>query len=336
MAKKKTKKRKVNKSQEARDFMTDNPDVKPKGVSEALAKRGIKMSPQAVSTIKYTMRKTGGPKRRVGKATGSRKRVARRGGNQVLDSLLVAKKMSEQLGGIDKANTVLELHGDTPLNNTPHTRRWGFMVDYDVADLIDKQSRVKLLITPDSIYVRRHSGTMGRSVDDAVIDAIGGSAASGKKGTTLIALPAGQKIAAGSVGLTVDKLIQAKEKLDAAEVDEFIPRFFACQAKQLRNLLEDDKVTSSDFNTVRALVRGELDEYLGFTFVRTERLKLSGSDRLCYGYAMDGLTLGIADEPKSVASPRPDKRMAQQIYTWGTWGAVRVEDEMVVEVSCAE
>ena len=242
----------------------------------------------------------------------------------------------ETVGGIDKANTVLELHGDTPLNNTPHARRWGFMVDYDVADLIDKQSRVKLLISPDSIYVRRHSGTMGRSVDDEVLRALENSAATGKTGTTLVALPAAQKIASGSVGLTVSKLIQAKEILDASEVDEFIPRFFLVAAKQLRNLLEDDKVTSSDFNTVKALVHGEINEYLGFNFVRTERMTKSGSDRLCYAYAMDAVTLGIADEPKSVASPRPDKRMAQQIYTWGTWGAVRVEDKMVVEIKCQE
>ena len=242
----------------------------------------------------------------------------------------------ETVGGIDKANTVLELHGDTPLNNTPHARRWGFMVDYDVADLIDKQSRVKLLISPDSIYVRRHSGTMGRSVDDEVLRALENSAATGKTGTTLVALPAAQKISSGSVGLTVSKLIQAKEILDASEVDEFIPRFFLVAAKQLRNLLEDDKVTSSDFNTVKALVHGEINEYLGFNFVRTERMTKSGSDRLCYAYAMDAITLGIADEPKSVASPRPDKRMAQQIYTWGTWGAVRVEDKMVVEIKCQE
>lgn len=242
----------------------------------------------------------------------------------------------ETVGGIDKANTVLELHGDTPLNNTPHARRWGFMVDYDVADLIDKQSRVKLLITPDSIYVRRHAGTMGRSVDDEVLRALENSAATGKTGTTLVALPNDQKIGSGSVGLTVSKLIQAKEILDASEVDEFIPRFFLVSAKQLRNLLEDDKVTSSDFNTVKALVHGEINEYLGFTFVRTERMTKSGSDRLCYAYAMDAISLGIADEPKSVASPRPDKRMAQQIYTWGTWGAVRVEDKMVVEIKCQE
>lgn len=242
----------------------------------------------------------------------------------------------ETVGGIDAANTVLELHGDTPLNNTPHARRWGFMVDYDVADLIDKQSRVKLLITPDSIYVRRHAGTMGRSVDDEVLRALENSAATGKTGTTLVALPAAQKIASGSVGLTVSKLIQAKEKLDASEVDDFIPRFFTVSALQLRNLLEDDKVTSSDFNTVKALVRGEINEYLGFTFVHTERMTKSGSDRLCYAYAMDAISLGIAAEPRSVASPRPDKRMAQQIYTYGTWGAVRVEDKMVVEIKCQE
>ena len=242
----------------------------------------------------------------------------------------------ETVGGIDAANTVLELHGDTPLNNTPHARRWGFMVDYDVADLIDKQSRVKLLITPDSIYVRRHAGTMGRSVDDEVLRALENSAATGKTGTTLVALPAAQKIASGSVGLTVSKLIQEKEKLDASEVDDFIPRFFTVSALQLRNLLEDDKVTSSDFNTVKALVRGEINEYLGFTFVHTERMTKSGSDRLCYAYAMDAISLGIASEPRSIAAPRPDKRMAQQIYTYGTWGAVRVEDKMVVEIKCQE
>ncbi len=243
---------------------------------------------------------------------------------------------TERIGGIDKANLVTNLHGDTPLNNTPHSRRWGFVADYDVADLIDKQSRVKLLIDPDSKYTMRHAGTMGRSIDDAIIVALNGSAAEGKQGTTLVALPAAQKIASGSTGMTVAKLIQAKEKLDAAEVDEFIPRFFAIASKQLRDLLEDDKLTSNDFNTVKALVRGEINEFLGFTFVRTERLIKVSNDRLCYAWAMDGMELGINDEPQSIAAPRPDKRMAQQIYTFGSWGAVRLEDEMVVEIGADE
>lgn len=245
----------------------------------------------------------------------------------------------ERVGGIDAPNEIAELHGDTPLNNTPHSRRWAFMKDYDVADLIDKQSRVRLLIDPDSVYTMRHAGTMGRGVDDSIISALGGSAAEGKSGTSTQALPDAQKIAHGSTGLTIAKLIQTKEKLDAAEVDEFIPRFFVCGSRQMRDLLEDDKVTSRDFNTVQALVRGEIDTFLGFRFIRSERLvvgTIAANIRECYGYAQTGVVLGVADEPQSVAAPRPDKRMAQQIYTWGTWGGVRMEDVQVVQVACDE
>lgn len=242
----------------------------------------------------------------------------------------------ERVGGIDKPNKITQLHGDTPLNNTPHTRRWLFVEDFDVADLIDKQSRVKLLIDPDSVYTLRHAGTMGRGIDDSVIAALEGSAAEGKTGTTITALPAAQKIASGSTGMTVSKFIQVKEKLDAAEVDEFIPRFFALSAKQLRDMLEDEKVTSADYNSVKALVKGELDTFMGFDIIRTERLTKTGNDRQCFGWAMNGLTLGINQNPTSIASPRPDKRMAQQIYTYGSWGAVRVEDVMVVQVDADE
>ena len=114
-------------------------------------------------------------------------------------------------------------------------------------------------------------------------------------------------------------------------------RFFILKSTQLANLLADDKISSNDYNTVKALVRGEIDTYLGFNFIRSERLAVDGSSaRLCYAYTGDALTLGISQEPTSVASPRPDKRMAQQIYTYGSWGAVRVEDEQIVQVACSE
>lgn len=266
----------------------------------------------------------------------SEQRFSRLRNSVRMDTVVGESFAVERIGGIDVPNTVDELHGDTPLNNTPHSRRWGFITSYDVADLIDKESRVRLLIDPQSAYVTRHAGTMGRGVDDSIIDALGGAAIEGKNKGSSVALPAGQQIASGSVGMTIQKLIEAKERLDAAEVDEFWQRYLVLGSKQLSELLEDDKVTSNDFNTVRALVRGEIDEYLGFTFIRTERLNKTGNDRLCFGYAMPGVTLGLAAEPQSAADIRPDKRRSQQIYTWGSWGAVRVEDEMVVQIACTE
>lgn len=236
----------------------------------------------------------------------------------------------------DGPNEITEQHGDTPLNNTPHSRRWLFIKDFDVADLIDKQDRVRLLIDPDSVYTRRHGGVMGRGIDTTIINALEGDATQGKNQGTTVSLPSDQKIGASSTGMTIAKLLEAKEKLDAAEVDEMVPRFAVMSAKQISNLLNDDKLTSADYNTVRALVSGQINEYLGFSFIRSERLTLSGSDRLCYVYAGDAVMFGVGLSPQSIASERPDKRHAKQIYTYGSWGAVRVEDERVVQISAAE
>ena len=236
----------------------------------------------------------------------------------------------------DAANAVSTRHGDTPLNDTPHTRRWGFISDFDVADLIDKQDRVKMLIDPDSSYTIRHAGVMGRSIDTTIIGALENSVIEGVSGGTTTALPSAQKIASSSVGLTITKLIEAKRLLDAAEVEDFYQRYFICSAKQIANLLEDDKVTSADFNTVRALVQGQIDTYLGFKFIRTERLTSASSARLCYAYTNRAILFGAQISPNTIVSDRPDKRHAKQIYTSGSWGALRVEDVHVVQVACSE
>lgn len=234
----------------------------------------------------------------------------------------------------DAASETTDRHGDTPLDNTPHSRRWGFIRDYDVADLIDRQDRIRLLIDPQSSYTIKHAGVMGRTIDDEIIRAMRGSAATGRDGAGSQALPATQKIAHGGTGMTLAKIIEAKEKLDIAEVDPMIPRYFAVNSRAISQLLEDTKLTSADYNTVRTLQRGEINEFMGFNFVRLERLPNDGAgNSFALAYAMLGTVLGIAARPSTIAAPRPDKRMAQQLYTWGSWGGVRVEDEMVVEVA---
>ena len=258
--------------------------------------------------------------------------------NTVLTEDVQAESVARERVGKtqDTANEINERHGDTPLNNTPHTRRWAFMKDFDVADLIDRNDKVKALIDPQSIYTVRHAGVMGRTVDDEIINAALGTAKEGKNGDTDVALPASQKIADGSTNLTVAKLIEAKEKFDAAEVDEFIPRFMIVNSAGISSLLGDTSVTSADFNTVKALVRGEINEFMGFTFIRSERLPVASNIRSGIAMAQQGILLGFASQPQSTANERPDKRNAQQIYTWGSWGSVRVEDEMVVQVDYDE
>ncbi len=150
-------------------------------------------------------------------------------------------------------------HADTPIVDTPHSRRMVTLSDYEYADLIDDQDKVRMLIDPTSTYSPAAAAAMGRAMDDVIISAALGSAKTGKDGSTTTSFLAANQIAVGGTGLTLAKLIQAKEKLDAGDVDPSIPRYIAVSPKQITDLLGDTEVTSADYNTVRALVKGEID-----------------------------------------------------------------------------
>jgi len=206
-------------------------------------------------------------------------------------------------------------HADTPLIDTPHSRRMVTLSDYEYADLIDDQDKVRMLIDPTSTYARAAAAAMGRAMDDVIISAALGSAKTGKDGSTTTAFAtATNQIAVGATGLTLAKLIEAKEILDSQDVDPSIPRYIACSPKQVSDLLGDTDVTSADFNTVRALVKGELDTYVGFKFIMTNRLPVDGSsDRRVIAWAMDGLKLAVGKEPVARIDERADKSYATQV-----------------------
>tara|TARA_B100000925_G_scaffold288125_1_gene268562 strand:+ start:870 stop:1730 length:861 start_codon:yes stop_codon:yes gene_type:complete len=228
-------------------------------------------------------------------------------------------------------------HADTPLVETPHTRRMVTMSDYEYADLIDDSDKVRLLVDPTSTYSRAAAAAMGRAMDDVIITAALGTAKTGKDGSTSTALPAGQKIAHGSAGLTIAKLVSAKELLDAASVDPSIPRHIVVSPKQISDLLNNTTVTSSDFNTVKALAQGEINSFVGFQFHVSNRLNTdSNSDRQVIAFASDGIKLAVGKEPAARIDERADKSYSTQVYYCQTIGATRMEEEKVVEIACNE
>jgi hypothetical protein len=228
-------------------------------------------------------------------------------------------------------------HADTPQLDTPHSRRRVSLVDYDWADLIDDLDKVRLLADPTSPYAMAGAWAMGRAMDDEVIAAFTGNAAAGVDGSSSVALPAEQLIAHASSGLTIDKLLKAKETLDSADVDDATPRFVAVTAKQVTNLLSTTEVKSADYNTVKALVQGEIDTFLGFRFIRTERLTEDGNgNRQAIAWAQDGVALAVGKEPVARIVERPDKNHATQVFYSMAIGAARLEEAKVVAIACVE
>lgn len=229
-------------------------------------------------------------------------------------------------------------HADTPLIDTPHSRRMVTLSDYEYADLIDDQDKVRLLVDPTSTYSRAAAAAMGRAMDDVIISAALGTAYTGKDGSTSTAFDtSNNQIGASSSGLTLAKLIEAKEILDSGDVDPSIPRYIAVSPKQVSDLLNNTTVTSSDYNTVKALAMGEINTFVGFNFIVTNRLGVDGSsNRRVIAWAQDGIKAAIGKEPTARIDERADKSYATQIYYAMTLGATRMEEKKVVEVLCAE
>lgn len=236
-------------------------------------------------------------------------------------------------------------HADTPQLDTPHSRRRVSLADYEWADLIDNADKVRLLIDPTSSYAKAAAAAMGRAMDDVIIAALGGTAFSGETGSTSVPLPSGQKPYTASQGndaaggLSITKLLEAKKILDLADVDPSIQRYFVCGPTQISNLLGTTQITSSDFNTVKALAQGQVDSFLGFKFIVSNRLVFDATntdDRLCYAFTQDAIKLAIGQDVIARIDERADKSYSTQVYYAMSIGATRMEEEKVVQIACDE
>ena len=228
-------------------------------------------------------------------------------------------------------------HSDTPRMDTPHSRRKVTMDDYDWADLIDNEDKVRMLISPTSDYALAGAYAMGRAMDDAIISAATGNAYGGVAGGTPVSLPAGQKIVHNSTNLTIAKVLAAKKLLDAAEVDPDEQRFLICTADQISDFLNITEVKSSDYNTIKALAQGQIDTYLGFKFIRSERLGQDATpNRQVLAFTKSAIGLALGADITTKISERSDKNYATQVFLSMTIGATRIEDEKMVEIACVE
>jgi hypothetical protein len=264
--------------------------------------------------------------------------------SQQMGSLLRDAVRNESVVGKDayfdqigKVTAVLKTsrHSDTPQIDTPHSRRRVSLADYEFADLIDQQDKVRLLIDPTSSYAKAAAYAMGRAMDDVIIAAALGTANTGVSGGTPVTFPAANIVAAnlGGTGMNIEKLASAKQILDAGDVDPSIKRHIIVSPQEIADLLNSTTVTSSDFNTVKALVHGEIDSFMGFKFHVSNRLVDNGaSNTQCIAFAEDGILLGIGKDVTARIDERADKSYATQVYYCQTIGATRMEEAKVVSV----
>ena len=150
----------------------------------------------------------------------------------------------------------------------------------------------------------------------------------------------GSTIGHGSAELTTAKLRSAKKTLDKNNVPPE-DRHLLLHANNLAALLSETAVTSADFNTVRALVSGELDTWLGFKFHtlgdRTEGgVSINASShRSCIAFHKSAIGYGEGIGPKTEINYVPEKT-SFLVNAMLSATAVAIDGEGIVEVLADE
>jgi hypothetical protein len=247
--------------------------------------------------------------------------------------------------GTASVNTITTRHGDTPHNEIAHSRRRNQVVGYDTNEYFDNQDKLRMILDPKSGYAEAQAFALGVQMDDVIIAAMLGTAYSGKEGATAVTYDTTYRIAndyvetggAATSNLTIAKLRRAMyllESNDAIMDGEQVN--IVAHPSQKQALLRTTEVTNADYNSVKALVHGEVNTFLGFNFIWTTRTTSSGGYRQVLAYPRSAGLLGVSENIKVRIDELPAKRYSFQVYSTATFGATRMWEEKVIQILCDE
>ena len=257
-------------------------------------------------------------------------------------------KAFERLGEAESQDSTVR-HGDTPLNEMKHSRRWVTLTDKDTGALIDKQDDWKMLIDPKNKYTQHQAMELGRQQDDLIIAAALGNATAGEERATTVAFEddsvsingdgsatsLGTLAVSGTeVDISIEKMLLMMQIFNQEDVDPAITKYWAVRPKAIADLLALEKIGSSDYATLKNLQRGDVDFYAGFKLFWSNRITLDAASSDCsrsFAWAQDGIIFGQAKGITARISERADKKYSWQVYSCISCGALRFEGAKVHE-----
>ncbi len=235
---------------------------------------------------------------------------------------------------------------DSPVIETPFGRRAIIPHDYDWGDFCDPFDEMRMTIDPKMPVVQAGRSAMGRAIDDEIIEAIFGLGWEGDDGRNPVPLPTSQVCpptvggTSGNTGLTLGKLKWIRKRFRQSEIDLDVPGneiYMAISAAQHDDLLGIVQISSSEYNSTKVLVDGEVRKFLGINFVQVERLKVGAGDlRQCGAWIKSGVAVAMPKDITATMGPRADKSNAWYAYLCMSVAAARKEETKVIEVPCLE
>lgn len=244
--------------------------------------------------------------------------------------------------GTTEAREVTGRYQDKSAQEIVHETRIGYMADYDIGPLpVDAFDLPKLTADPTSKYVQILLAAANRRKDKTIYRALldGALSRSVEGGAiTSVAIPAAQKIAAGSTGLTKAKVIAAKALFRKNKADAMhepgTSLYLAYNSDSVRQILSDTTLTSADFLAARMLENGEVTNWCGFMWVPYEDLDAPAADTLrTVAWSSTAVHYGTGINVKTDIGENKAKRgHPTEVYGWLSQGAVRQDEKKVVQI----
>jgi hypothetical protein len=217
----------------------------------------------------------------------------------------------------------------TPLN-VSFSNVTATLQDWNAAEYSDIFNQQKVNFDERQELVQVVANAIGRRQDQIILDALAASST---------ANVVDEDEGGTDTGLNVAKLRAAKKLLDKNNVP-MDNRHIIIHANSLASILGETAVTSADFNTVRALVSGELNTFLGFTFHtigdRAEGgLPIANTERKLWAFHRDaiGYAEGIAPRTEINYIPEKTSFLVNAVFSAG---AIAIDAEGIVEVQTTD
>jgi len=216
--------------------------------------------------------------------------------------------------------------------NIAHTNVTATITDWIAAEYTDIFDQQKVNYQERSLLAHIIAGGIGRREDQMIIDALDASSTSLTVADTI----------GGNDGMNVTKLRRSKRLLDQGGVPGS-DRHFVHSSIALEQMLGLTPATSADFASVRALVQGEMNTFMGFEFTLIEDrseggLPLATNNRTCFAFhggAMGSMGLAVGVDFRTEVNYIPEKTswLAAGLFAAG---AIAIDDNGIVDVDVDE
>ena len=208
------------------------------------------------------------------------------------------------------------------------------LTDFVAAEYSDVFNQAKVNFDERQELAQLVGNAIGRREDQIIIDALDAASAGSTVAKTVVTTGS-----ATASNLNVGKIIAAKKALHAKNVPA-TDRHFIIHANNLAGLLGDERAISSDFQTLQALVGGQINQMMGFTFhIVGDRdeggLPLATADRTCFAFHRSAIGVGVGIAPKTEINYIPQKT-SFLITAMLSMGAGAIDVDGIVDVICEE